>query len=120
MNTFAIDWYGEKAKNKRQAALLYQVHELIESTLPQCTLSLRWSLPVYDLIKYICYISYYKDHLYIGFTQGKHLTKRAVLDMKNTKLVAKYHIHDERDIYESELIEILFEAEALQLRLYKK
>ncbi len=120
MNFFAIDWYTERAKSKRQAELLFLVHNVIIETLPQCTVSLKWKLPVYDYIKYLCYISYFKDHLYIGFTQGKHLTPRESLDMKNTKLVAKYFIRDEKDIYESELIEILLEAEALQVRLYKK
>ena len=120
MDISAVAWYSEKAKSKRQAGLLYLTHDVIIGTLPQCTLSLKWDLPVYDYIKYLCYISYIKDDLYIGFTQGKYLTPRVTLDMKNTKLVAKYYIRDKRDIYESELIEILLEAEALQDSLYKK
>lgn len=116
----AIDWYADRATTEEQKGLLYLLHEQIITTLPQVQVTIKWNVPMYTYIRFICYINYHKSHLYLSFTQGKYLTPRSILDRKDVSSVAKYHIYQEKDIYESELIEILLEAEALQESLYNK
>jgi len=113
-----IEWYIESAEHEVQRALLWQAHDLITSTIPQCVSGIKWKVPFYTYIKHLCYLNCYKDHIYVSFLQGQLLDARPQLVKHGTTQVAKYYVTNEKSLLESAFLEILLESVALQESLY--
>ena len=114
-----IDDFIGKVSSKKQADLIVNIHMAIDTTLPQYSLDLKWDVPFYKYIKNLCYVNEYRDHVYIGFMDGKKLREMGLqVDMTDTSMIGKYYIQEYNSEVESQFLQILLAAVTLQERWY--
>ena len=118
MTNLPVSWYAERTENELQKELLWIAHDIIISTLPRYKTSLKWKVPFYTYVKDLCYLSFFKNYIYVSFLQGHQLDDHRLLIKHETKMVAKYFIRSKEDLSKDEFSEILLSACALQESLY--
>ncbi|MEL6390662.1 MAG: DUF1801 domain-containing protein [Bacteroidota bacterium] len=114
-----IDWYLARASTETQVILTESCHHLLMSIIPRCKIQRKWSLPFYTYLKDLCYINYYKDHLYLSFLQGQDIV-HPLVEKESTKRFGKFYVTKQQDIDGDALPEIILQAIALQEHRYRK
>jgi len=101
--------------------LLEQTHYLLLDLLPEMQTAIKWRVPYYTYKKPLCYLNTRKDHIYISFLQGTHLSNvQGLLKSKNHKLIRYIDIYTEEDIYKEALAEVILEAAEVNDHGWKK
>ena len=94
-------------------SILMHLQMLIEHTLPETELKLKWRIPCYYFEKRpICYLNQSKDYVDVGFWHSAHLTKYTeYMVSENRKVVKSMRYKTLESIDDEIFISILKEVE---------
>ena len=97
--------------DENQRDLMLYVHERLLSQ-PGVTARIRYKIPFYDRISWICYLNpLKKGGIELAFVRGDELSNaQGILDFKGRKQVCGIELHSLAEIPEETLYEVIQEA----------
>lgn len=106
-----VEAYFTFHENPEISDLIAGTHTLILSLVPQAQASIKWNIPFYTYIRNLCYLNPKKDHIYIGFPYGVHLSnEQGLLETAGRKQVRTISIYKLKDLETPALAEVILEA----------
>lgn len=94
-----------------QRDMLLQLRQFILSQAPQMQEQFKYGGAFYYCFGMVCYLAPQKDHVYIGFVQGLHLSNEQGLFAKpDTKQIRKVRLYPDQPIPTAALHDLLQEA----------
>jgi hypothetical protein len=108
-----VETYIESAHNQRIVAMLYAAKQLLEDSIPNVQLLIKWRVPFFMYHGHLCYLGKHKDHITIGFFYGHQLSnvqQKLHGEADKLKQVRYLRFYEKEQLYEDVVIEILAEA----------
>ncbi len=94
--------------------MLLAAHHFLHETLPSfATVAIKWRMPFYKLNRNFCYLNRHRDHITLGFPNGRKLAPRPLIllgENENLKQIRYIEIRSLEDLFSDTTQEILQEA----------
>jgi hypothetical protein len=86
-------------------------HHHILELLPEATTAIKYQVPFYSYFGNVCYLNKGKEHMYIGFLQGKWLTdEEGLLVADGRKQVRILELPTLKEVYKESTTHLILEA----------
>ncbi len=115
-----VEEFIDSYQNDTLKELMWHTHQLLLDNIPNVSYSIKYKVPFYQYKKAICYINPQQNYIILGFVKGRQLSNHHQKLVGEQKMVRHYLIKEEKDIYDSSLLEIINEALILDINEGRK
>ncbi len=118
-----VEIFIENAHNQKIVSMLYAAKQLLEDSIQNVQLLIKWRVPFFMYHGHLCYINKHKDHITIGFFYGNQLSneqQKLYGEADGLKQVRYLKFYELETLYEDYVIEILAEAMMVNEENFKK
>ena len=108
-----VETFIEDAHNQHIVSLLYAAKQLLEDSIPNVQLLIKWRVPFFMYHGHFCYLNKHKDYITIGFFYGNQLSnvqQKLYGESEGLKQVRCLKFYELEQLYSDEVLEILAEA----------